>query len=61
LSEIVSSLSSAGLQVEWLHESPLGFFRLHPLMERRTDGHWQFPGGIGRIPLTFSLKARLPD
>jgi SAM-dependent methyltransferase len=61
LSEIISSLTSAGLQVEWLHESPLGFFRGHPLMERREDGHWQFPNGVSDIPLTFSLRARLPD
>ncbi|MBI0583923.1 MAG: methyltransferase domain-containing protein [Methanomassiliicoccus sp.] len=61
LSETVSSLCSAGLQVEWLHESPLGFFNLHPLMKRREDGHWQFPDGTCDIPLTFSLRARLPD
>jgi hypothetical protein len=59
LSEIVSSLISAGLIVEWLHESPLGFFRGHPLMERREDGHWQFPKGVSDIPLTFSLRATL--
>lgn len=60
LSEIVSSLASAGLQVEWLHESPLGFFRGHPLMEKREDGHWQFPKGVCGIPLVFSLQARKP-
>ncbi len=61
LSEIITSLSSAGLRVEWLHESPLGFFRGHPLMERRADGHWQFPEGVSGIPLVFSLRACQPD
>jgi SAM-dependent methyltransferase len=61
LSEIVTSLCDAGLRIEWLHESPLGFFKAHPLMERREDGHWQFPSAVNRIPLTFSLKAHLRD
>lgn len=61
LSEIVTSLTSAGLQLEWLHESRLGFFRGHPLMRKRPDGHWEFPEGISDMPLTFSLRARLPD
>jgi SAM-dependent methyltransferase len=58
LSEIVTSLTSAGLHVEWLHESRLGFFRGHPWMRKRQDGHWEFPEEVSDMPLTFSLRAR---
>ena len=61
ISEIVTSLISAGLQLEWLHESRLGFFKWHPLMRKRQDGHWEFPEEVSDMPLTFSLRARLPD
>jgi SAM-dependent methyltransferase len=61
LSEVVTSLTSAGLQLEWLHESRLGFFKMHPLMRKREDGHWEFPPEVSDMPLTFSLRARLPD
>lgn len=61
LSEVLNAVISAGLRLEWVHESPLGFFRRHPLMERREDGHWLFPEGVSGLPLTFSLRARLPD
>jgi hypothetical protein len=61
LAEIVSSLASAGLRVEWLHESPLGFFKGHPLMRHREDGHWEFPDGVCSLPLTFSIRAHMPD
>lgn len=57
LSEIVNSLTSAGLRLEWLHESKLGFFNGHPLMRKREDGHWEFPDGVTDMPLTFSLRA----
>jgi SAM-dependent methyltransferase len=60
LSEIVNSVISAGLRIEWLHESRLGYFRLHPLAEKRDDGHWCFPEGVSDIPLVFSLRAHLP-
>jgi SAM-dependent methyltransferase len=61
LSEIVGSLLSAGLQLDFLHESELGYFNAHPLMRKRDDGHWTFPPGTCRLPLTFSLMAHLPD
>jgi len=61
LSEVLNALISAGLQVEWLHEHPLGFFPRHPLMVRREDGHCVFPDGLCGLPLTFSLRARLPS
>lgn len=60
LSEIVSSLIDAGLQIEFLHESRLGFFKAHPLMRKRGDGHWEFPDEVSDMPLTFSLRARRP-
>ena len=59
LSEIVTSLISAGLRIDFLHESELGYFNMHPLMRKRGDGHWTFPPGT-RLPLTYSVKAHLP-
>jgi SAM-dependent methyltransferase len=59
IADVVSALTSADLRIEWLHESPLGFFGFHPLMRKRDDGHWHFPPEVSDIPLTFSIKARL--
>ncbi len=61
LSEIVGSLLSAGLRLDFLHESEMGYFNMHPLMEKRDDGHWVFREGTCGLPLTFSLMAHLPD
>ena len=60
MSEIVGSLLSAGLHLDFLHESELGYFNMHPLMEKRDDGHWIFREGTCSLPLTFSLMAHRP-
>ncbi|HEX5588714.1 MAG TPA: class I SAM-dependent methyltransferase [Candidatus Limnocylindrales bacterium] len=60
LGEIVTSLATAGLRIEFLHELdfvrwPVGF------LVEGDDGNWRLPPGTpGGLPLFFSLKASKP-
>jgi SAM-dependent methyltransferase len=56
LGDIISSLASNGLRIEFLHEFPFGFFPIHPSMRKGEDGYWYLPEGFN-VPLIFSLKA----
>ena len=58
MSEYVTSLIDAGLQIESLGEFPFQSWRMFPFMEKGGDGLWRFPGGMPEIPLMFSLKAK---
>ena len=58
LSEIVNAILEAGLQIEFLHEFPYGFFQRHPRMVRAVDRTWRFEDPAASFPLIFSLKAR---
>ena len=57
LGSIVTSLSAAGLRIDFLHEHPFTRFRMHPPLVEFADGFWSFPEGWPRVPLTFSLLA----
>ncbi len=57
---IINSLLSAGLQIEYVHEFPYGFFAKHPDMKKDEDGFWRFQTLKQEIPLIFSIKARKP-
>ncbi len=57
-SYIINSLLSAGLQIEYVHEFPYGFFAKHPDMKKDNDGFWRFKTLKQEIPLMFSIKAR---
>ncbi len=57
LSDIVNSLISAGLRIDFLHEFPYLNWDFFPFMEKDTDGWWRFKEGKETIPLMFSLKA----
>lgn len=57
LSEILSSLISAGLRIEFLHEFPYCSFQMLPFMERSEGGRWRLKGQKDFIPFMFSLKA----
>ena len=59
-SYIINSLLSAGLQIEYVHEFPYGFFAKHPDMKKDEDGFWRFQTIKQEIPLIFSIKARKP-
>jgi SAM-dependent methyltransferase len=59
LGEIVSSLATVGLRIEWLHEWPFADWRAMPFMEEQTDGTWRLPKELdGLVPLSYSLGAR---
>ena len=58
MSDIINSLISSGLRIEFLHEFPMIFFKRFPFMEQDDDGLWQIKGN--KLPLVFTLKATKP-
>ncbi len=56
VSDLINSLTSAGLQVEWFNESDLLFFR-EDGMRQAEPGLWACPELRGKLPMTFSIKA----
>ncbi|RMG20881.1 MAG: class I SAM-dependent methyltransferase [Methanobacteriota archaeon] len=58
-SYILNSVIQAGLQIDKILESPHGFFKRFPPMQRNEDGVWEYPGNP--IPLTFTLFASKPE
>ncbi len=58
LADILNAIIHAGLVLDYLHEFPFCFFRIHPEMTLRPDGYYDFihPEKFN-IPLMFSLKA----
>ena len=62
LGDVINSLISAGLQIEFLHEFPYAARAKFPFMEQGEDGWWRLPGNQhGTIPFLFSLQARKPE
>ena len=62
IGDIVTSLISAGLRIEFLHEFPFAQWQAYPMMERGEDGWWRLPEHEESVPLLFSLKAtKRPD
>jgi len=57
IGEILNTLISAGLQIQYLHEFPMTVFQHLPLMEER-DGWWRLPEGMPELPFLFSIKAQ---
>lgn len=58
IDEIINSLISAGLKIEFFHEfSFIGYARFGDLMEQDKNGWFWFKDRKVKIPLTFSLKA----
>ncbi len=57
MSDILNSLISAGLTIEFLHEFPLSAWKTYPMMQRGEDGWWRLPEHQESVPLLFSLKA----
>ena len=58
MGDIINSLISSGLKIEFLHEFPVLFFKWLPFMEKDDAGWWRLKGD--RLPLTFSIKATKP-
>lgn len=61
LGEVINSLISAGLTIDFLHEFPYAARAKFPFMEQGEDGWWRLPPDRhGTIPFLFSLQARKP-
>ena len=60
ISEILNSLISQGLRIEFLHEFPFSGYQHLPMMVQGDDGWWRFPEHADSVPLMFSLKATRP-
>jgi hypothetical protein len=58
--EIVTSLASAGLSVEFVHEFDFELFRRFDSLRRQEDGTYRLPAGQPRVPMMYSLRASLP-
>ena len=58
LGTVVSSLISAGLRLEFLHEFDYTVYQGYKFLEQGEDGLWRVPAGMPRIPLLFSIRAR---
>jgi SAM-dependent methyltransferase len=56
LSDVITALTSAGLQIEFLHEFPFCSFQWLPSMVQDRDGWWRLPDRDD-VPFLFSLKA----
>jgi ubiquinone/menaquinone biosynthesis C-methylase UbiE len=59
LGEVVTSLISAGLSLEFLHEYSFTVYQALPFLEQGADGYWRLPGeDVNKLPLMFSIKAK---
>ena len=57
MSDIINSLLSAGLKIEFVKEYNKLFYKAHPDMTRVDNGWWYLPESKRIIPLMFTLKA----
>ncbi len=61
MGEILNSLISAGLQIEFLHEFPYAARAKFSFMEQGEDGWWRLPSPNHKaVPFLFSLQALKP-
>jgi ubiquinone/menaquinone biosynthesis C-methylase UbiE len=58
LSDIVNSLIRNGMQIELLNEHDRLFYKAFPGMVRTEDDWWMLGGLEGKVPLSFSIRAR---
>ncbi|TAK11063.1 MAG: class I SAM-dependent methyltransferase [Anaerolineae bacterium] len=56
MSEIVSALGAAGLQIEYLHEFDFSIYPMVPWLEGGGE-EWHIPAGWPQLPLMFSIRA----
>ena len=57
VSEILNSLTEAGLHVEFFHEYPENFFDSGNMEKSAKPGLYQYPYNTDKYPMSFSLKA----
>ncbi|MGP8078771.1 MAG: class I SAM-dependent methyltransferase [Thermoplasmata archaeon] len=56
--EMLSSLISAGLDIESVREYPYSYWRRYPFMTRDRQGYWHLAAEEGLVPLMWSVTAR---
>jgi hypothetical protein len=56
MGEIITSLTEAGLRIEYLHEFDYTVFQQFSFLEQRGNFYY-LPEGMPRMPLLFSLRA----
>jgi SAM-dependent methyltransferase len=60
LSDVLSALLDAGLNIEMLHEHDRLPWKPFAMMIAAGRGLYRLPDGVSRIPLAYSLRARKP-
>lgn len=58
LGDVVSALTAAGLEIEFLHEFPFTVYDCFPNLEKIGDHKWWFKHLKGTVPYLFSIRAR---
>lgn len=58
ISDIVNSVSEAGMRIEFFNEFDYLFYKATDYMEKNSKDYWFIPGLESKFPLMFSLKAR---
>jgi SAM-dependent methyltransferase len=58
--DIINALLKAGLTLEFFNEYDVEFFKRFPGMMKCEDGWYRLPEYSGKLPLMFTLKARMP-
>lgn len=59
LGDVISAIAGAGLRIEFLHEHDYTLFPRWSCLDRREGGTYRLPEGTPRLPLMYSLSARL--
>lgn len=58
MSEVITSLTQEGLNIEYVHEFPFTVYNQFPgLLQEDKQGYWRFKNKKLQLPLLFSLKA----
>ncbi len=57
MSEIINVFLNANLEIEFLHEFPFSFHKIHPDMKKREDGYYEFQNLKFSVPMMFSIRA----
>ena len=61
MADIVNSLVSAGLRIEFLNEFPFIAWKAFPFLEQDREGWWRMPASKPELPLMFSIRASRPE
>ena len=61
ISEVVTALITAGLQLEFLHEHDYTLFQRWPFLEKLSIDEYRLPKEMPSFPLMYSLRARKPE